>query len=460
MVDLISRRALLVYGAGAGLLASSPLLAQALAAVDPATKGDAVDAAANTALEPPPDPTMMVEDQISEFIDKSGFGARERRGELFILKGTAPVIVPSTNPDWVKARSLAYAAALLNAQASHVGGYMAQIISDTKLELAKARDDEVPAYVDSKAPGVVAEMSRKAVGVVTSAFDGKLRENGIDPAAYERAPEAQRKTLLKNGITKHAFEKAYGDVTGLLPVQTFEGQGAAHDFVVGVVAVVSTSMKDFATQVLTARGEFQPNLDKAQDLTKLYASKEQLLSDFGVRRLYDEQGLPVIVSFAQSGSSYRGTNAAVAASYREVARGQATVLADTQIAEFLKANVEIDQTPDTAAELERVAVSLPDSATVEETTKVADEFMKVVIRKSKVTLTGLQTLHEWTGKHPASETPVIGVIRMWSASGERRMHELNAPRPKVVAGHAQGVPDAGSTPGITHGRVLMDANDF
>ena len=94
-------------------------------------------------------------------------------------------------------------------------------------------------------------------------------------------------------------------------------------------------MQDFAEQVIKARGEFTPDPARAQDLTERYKDPSQLLQDFGVRRMFDKQGLPVIVSFAQWGSGYRGKDPDFAARYEEAAETQAEALADGQIADFL-----------------------------------------------------------------------------------------------------------------------------
>ncbi len=443
------------------IFALTALIALALTAPsysqDAQKTNDAVDVAAKVATDPPPSVGELIDEKIQDFIDKSGFGARERRGELFVLHGTAPINLPASNPDWVKAREIAYADALIEAQAAFVAERFTFQTTNTVKDFYKAGTDEPPPYIDGRSTNGAVTVLRKLLGVVNGKLDKQLLDMGIDPKEYAKAPEPQKTALLTNHLKIQNIKKSFGDMIGLLPVMTFEANDGAHNFRVGVVAVVSSSMKDFAKQVLSAQGGFQPNSERAQDLTKLYADKKQLLSDFGVRRLYDERGLPVIVSFAQWGSSYSGTDAAMAATYEDAARRQAEAVADGQISDFLAANVAYSDTSEVGQEQDRIASSLPDTVSTAETVKIVDALTRTIKRTSSAKITGLHTLYQWTGRHPASKTPIIGVIRIWSASAEQAIRGLDSPK---KADDAASPSATKGTPGVTQGRQLMNKDDF
>jgi hypothetical protein len=290
-------------------------------------------------------------------------------------------------------------------------------------------------------------------------LDAKLRELGIDPQKYQSLPDPQKTDLLRNQIKLAVTKRAFASVAGMVPVNTFEGHDGAQNFQVGVVAVASPLMVDFARQVLTARGQFTPEPARAGDTTRFYKDPAQLLGQFGVRRGFDEQGLPLIVSFAQWGSSYRGPDGVMAANYRSAARLQAQSLADAQIADFLKASADATSTSSTGQEIARVAAVLPDVTTVEESVRMVDEIKRSIKRIAQVQVSGLRTLHSWTGKHPASPVPILGVIRMWSAASEQNMRALSNARqrpPAIVPGAAGPRGQAG----VTSSQPLMDATDF
>lgn len=422
-----------------------------------AEAGDQVAVAARASVSvPPPDGTL--EERMEAFIEQSGFGARAARNELFILQGTAPVQVPTTNPDWVRYRQNAYTSALLDAQAKFVAEQNTQILTKTTLDFFKSANETPPPYVDMKTSGQAADVLRKLLAVANGTLDKELQNLGIDPKQFESMPEAQRSAMLTNHLKTSTIERSFGDTVGLCPVMTFEEwtNGAGR---IGVVAVSSAIMRDFAQQVLRLRGEFPANPAQAQDLSKLTADKTKLISDFGVRRMFDSQGLPVVVSFAQWASAYRGTDPAMAANYRDAAAHQAEAIADGQIADFLKGSISYDRNSTTGQEIDRIAVSLPDSSSVEDTKRLIDEMQKAIKRTANVNLTGLRTLKVWTGQHPAAtDQTIVGVVRMWSAAGEQAMRNRLAPKPAAAAAAASSVP--GGATGETQGRKLMNADDF
>ncbi|HET6306874.1 MAG TPA: hypothetical protein VFG12_06790, partial [Rhodopila sp.] len=254
--------------------------------------------------------------------------------------------------------------------------------------------------------------------------------------------------------------QAIGELTGLVTAQTFEGQDGKGNYVIGVVAVVSPTMKDFARDVLTAHGEIAPDPERAQDLSRLYADRKQLIPEFGVRRLFDSEGLPVLVSFAQWASGYAGSDPTMADQYRQVAMEQAEARADAQIAQFLKGSMMADSQSETGRAIEKAAERLPDGYVQDDaaTKTVTDGMLSTLRSHAQVQVTGIQTLHRWSEKHPLTGQQIVGVIRIWSAAGEKAVRQLrdrhgptaSAPAPEQLNG----------PPSVTQGRTLMNASDF
>jgi hypothetical protein len=445
----LHRRSLLLGATALGMAHANAQTVPAQPAGDPAT-------GAASASSPPIDVGDQLADQMSAFIDQGGYAKAQERGELWVVRGTAPVGVPTSNPDWVKYRTIAYTQALLDGQADYVAEQNVRIQTETVRDFYKAANDEPPPYADSKAPGQAAELIRKLLAVGNGQLDAKLRELGVDPKQYEQTPEAQRSDLLRDHLKVKVLKHSLSDVVGLIPVQSFEGTDGAGAMQIGVVGIISSKTRDFAAQVLKSRGAFTADPAHAQDLSALLADKAGLLHDFGVRRMYDAQGLPVLVSFAQWASSYRGQDAAIAATYRDAARHQAEALADGQIADFLKATVIYDQTSTTGAELDRTATVLPDSATVSDTKNAIDELQRNIKRLATVNVTGIHTLGTWSGKHPLADHTIIGVVRVWSAASEQAIHAMQDPHP--AAAQTQAAPRGPA--GVTQGRTLMNASDF
>ncbi len=404
-----------------------------------------------------PSAGRMLKQKMQAWIAESDF---EDRNDLTVLQGRSIVSVPPTNPDWVRLRMLAYEDAVLDAQAQYASLQGVEIRSETIKGLLKGADSPPP-YTDTRSPDQAAEIVRKALAVAGGTLDQNLKDQGIDPKKYEQLPEPQKTILLRDYLKIQVGRRAFARLVGVLPVQSFEAQDGAGTYEIGVVMIASPLIQDFAEQVTKARGEFSPDPARAQDLTTLYSDQDQLLQDFGIRRLFDKQGLPVIVSFAQWGSGYRGTDPVFAAKYEEAAEAQAEALADGQLADFLAGNVDSSNDTTVGQQVDRIALSMPDGETkVEEAKKVIDEQRKLIKRVANVRLVGVRTLYSWTGKHPDSETPIIGVIRIWSAASEKGVRAQQEKPARGAAAPETPPSQINRTPSVVQGRSLMKSTDF
>jgi hypothetical protein len=220
-------------------------------------------------------------------------------------------------------------------------------------------------------------------------------------------------------------------------------------------------LQEFAREVRTAHGEFQPDPTRAQDLTQLYAAPAQLVHDFGVRRMFDGDGLPVLVSFAQWGSDYAGSDPAVAQEYRRIAIRQAAAKADGQIAQFVAGSAGFNSSSETGRDLEKQAERLPDGYVQDDaaTKSVTSALLETIRSHANVQVTGIQTLHTWSRKHPETGKQIVGVIRMWSAAGEKATRAMRDQRGPVATPAAVNEPPHGP-PSVQQGRDLMNASDF
>lgn len=452
MNALIARRTALTLLPGL-VLVGRRSFAQEAAAPQNGTPGDVTSA--SVPLDPGAS-NAELDDIIMKFKEESGLGQRERAGELDILSGTATVKVPETNPEWVKYRMEAFKEALIEAEADFVARksvfHMERTVRDFESNGAQA-----PEYQDVRTPGAAADLIRKIVAVANGEADTKLREMGIDPTAYERAPEAQRTKLLTDSLKTESIKHAFGDLVGLLPVQTFEHRAGNHT--IAVVAVVSNKQKDFAARLLSAKGNFEPDLKNAKDVRQLVSDTSKLFQQFGVRHLADERGLPVLISYGQWQSSFKGVDEGIAASYYRAAVRQAESIADSQIADYLNASLNFVFKGNDGVELEKTAVTLPDSAREEDTKQLVDTVMRHMKRSASMQISGLRTLRNWTAKYPGTDQTIIGVVRIWSAADERNQRDLMQDRTEISPNGGNS-PRPGGATGIVRGDMMMNSSDF
>lgn len=220
-------------------------------------------------------------------------------------------------------------------------------------------------------------------------------------------------------------------------------------------------MKSFAQSVLRMRGNFPPDKSKAQDLSAFITNKDALLQDFGTRWVYDQDGLPVLVSFYQWGLNNAGNDPVLAAQIRQMALRQATELADSQIAQFLASNATLTTRSEVGEKYEKAVERAVDGyiADTGATTKLIDGLDQVFEERARVeNITGLRTLTTWGAKHPVGGQMVVGVIRVWSAASEQATRAVKDSRPLTPPAPPQAAPSG--APGATQGRDFNRANDF
>jgi hypothetical protein len=442
---LLTRRAAL--GAGSAIFAT---------AAAAQTQGTETQSAVQQAYES----RMMLEEALQGFIERSGL---KQQAGVTVEVGMAPVDVRGDNPQWVRARSIAFDAALLDAQSKIVKAFNTTIATETIRRVFRAADADLPTFPPEalERPGVLPDLMRRIVGLARGRLDAELRELGVDPAEFERAPEPRRAVLASNAIRSRTTIRAISELAGFTAVQTFETHDGNGNFQIGTVVVGSERTKGLVRQIQLRRGQFEPDLSRATDIRALVQDRRALVDDFGVRLLMDQAGLPVIVSFAQWGIAYGGNDRNRINLELDAASAQVQSSADRQIAEFLAASAQYDQTSETGREMESVALRQADGLERQPDTvvNITSSLLSVMRRQANVrNLTGITTLANWSQRHPVTNQQIIGCVRTWSAAAERDLRATRDGRPAA----APAAPERrqGGEPGIRSGREHMNSRDF
>ena len=406
-----------------------------------------------------PDVKGSIQERIDAYLKRTGLDAPE--SSVSVLQGIGNVIVPSDHPQWVQHRTLAFEEAIIKAQQSYIGKQQVKISADAISILYKAADREPPPYNEGDLgdPGKVAEIARKALAVTGGTMDKALEQLGVDPRGLEKAPPAQKHIQFSRALAISGFEKSFGSLTGMIPkfsVEAHDGQG---NYQIGVVALVSNPLRNLAQSVLRLRGNFTPDVARAQDFRTVVSDKAALVDLFGVRWMRDLEGLPVLVSFAQWGVERTGTkNVAMLAEYEDVALRQAEIRAGQQIAEFLSASGELESNAEFKKKLEETAERMADGyiAQKDPISSLEAPLRETMKRRARLNnLTGLETLAKWKRSHPDVPQHVIyGAVRFWSAAGEAGI------RAQLDGRAAKATPGAGPTRSQAGTRESKDVGDF
>lgn len=417
------------------------------------------------------DPGQMVENMINEYLnDGHGKAIRKKISKEggWIGYSTAEVSVGPENPNWAKHRVFAYEKALLDIENQYLTTQNQSIKAEKIKEFFKNVSDVVPDFKpeDMGEPGKVKVLLDKLLAVAEGKLDKILDQLGVDKEQFNRTPKAQRHTLLSQNLSKSTIVESIGSLAGLIPIQTFEGFNSQKEHVVGVIGVATPIIKQFAYGILHNRGQFKPTKEKGKDLYELFSKDDNLLIDqFGIRKMKDEDGYPVLISFGQWANSKTTGDKRLIRSYRKAAKGQAEASAKNQIALFLAGNSVYQSTADMGEQFEESYTVHHDNYKEQDLINaIMDGLRKKSISRAKVTMSGLVQLYSWITKHPQYGHEIVGVVMKWSPQDEKQARELREWKPernktteKTASSRTNQL--KGSS-GKKTGEEYMDLNDF
>lgn len=415
------------------------------------------------------DPGMVIDDMIAEYrrTEGRGFVDKTRSGKLYFGVGQANVMLRPESRDWGNARVMAYKEALLNAKADYLTHLGTSVVASSATRLfddASQMPEFTPAELTSR--NKLEEVLNKAVAVAGGVLDEKLTDLGIDPEEFRSAPSEKRAVMFERSVSDSVTQRARHELTGVIPVKSFEASDADGNHVVAVAIVASPKMRAFIDDVIASKGDIAPNADKASSmpLEQLFADKSALLNEFGIRRMYDDQGYPVLVSFGQSGNPYRGSDYQQLYDNRKVSFAAARADAFGNFATLFKSTGTFDETKSDVIRNQRVGIVRAEGRDISESEESSRAFIRALEQEMETTgrvkdLAGTRELLRWTAKHPTYGHEINGVVYVWHPVSEQNARQLreNRPQPKRQAEARQPV---NGQAGGSQSMKLMSADDF
>jgi hypothetical protein len=430
-------------------------------------------AAANIAQAAKPDvsdPGMKIEALIEDFeASPLGQAFRDRPG-MFYATAISSVMVGPENRDWGNARVMAYKDALLKAQAKYVEYLGVSVRAES---LSRLFDDksQMPSFTeaDLRANGKLGELFDKAVAVVGGKLDGELQEMGIDPAEFRAAPVEKRAKMFERSVSENTVTRARQSLTGVIPVKTFEAYNENGDHAVAVAIVASSKFRQFVHDITQSKGDIAADPSKANKqplLQLLRADKTALIDEFGIRRMYDEQGYPVLVSFGQSSNPYRGDDFQQRSDNRELSYASAKSASYANFAYLFNATGSTEQAESRKMTRETIGVAQAEGQNVTESEEQTLQFVstmdrQIAARGSISNLPGTRELFRWSANHPQYGHEINGVVYIWHPLAEQNARGLRDFKPTRTSQNAQPAQNRSSgQAGTSQSRNLMSADDF
>lgn len=438
-----------VIVAAASIIATAAAIAQENPSLEPvsAEAAEEINKAVTTHVKV--SAKSKVSDDIKAYCNEATpkivIGAPRQDGSVY-LSGVERVTANASSPNFIRSRMMAYTKAYQKAVAGYVmNKFGIETVKQFNTYFKDQSSDRLQPSADAKT--TIERIAEKAEQLTEAKLDEGLRAMGVTPSGSI----AQKRKLAEDSIASRSLRTAVGSSAGLLPVQTFEGWDDAGKYAVGVVIRGGVDTETIAECL---RNKTRPVLSRPEAGLKVedaLPTDDELVSQFGVRLFFDEKGVPALLSFAQWGSAYTGTDEDEAEDALDHAMIQAEALANEQLTTFINSTITVR---DSSAKGEsKITHALFDANGVPSEEKVVN-YLDVAEKSS--TITGSDTM---IGRsrvidpkvivHPQSGQKIAVCALMWSFGQYDAMRRV-IERPKPTEPGSTG--GSTGTPGKRRGR--------
>ena len=412
-------------------------------------------------------PSVRVEELLDrwERDDPAGH-AFARRSDITVVRGTALVGKNAHEKDWGKSRSVAYVRAYLDAIRGFVEKRRTVIRTDTARDYL---EDDHGVIEESDPESYLDRIGTKYAALVEKKLDNALTEEGLSESEIAELTGPQKVIRFRDSVIRRSTTEASGSASGLVPVKTVEVVNCEGDTAIGVVLASSRKMGVLAAQV--ANGEpISPDPQRAgrtvTDQLSALADVD-LVTEFGIRRWWDDQGYPVIIAFGQWGWYSANLNNRQKDRAWRFAKDQAEMQARAYLSEFINLGTLFESESETGSVAEEATIrhgsGIGEDVDVED---MIDRLVRTAQTGSRVVLTGLSTLRTWSATHPlAQDQELVGAVVYWSPALEDSAREglglSTKHAPPEQPDEEKAAPEASRVEGgTTESKVQTDAADF
>jgi len=362
----------------------------------------------------------------------------------FYIKGVANVVDNVASSTFVKSRSLAYSKAYQNAVAEYIFRRFGDSVSE---QYQRTFNDFSKGVSGEDVKGAFDRIAEKTAQLTEAKLDEGLRKLGVTPSGSV----VEKRKLAQNLIVKRSVKRASGDSAGLLPVQTFEGWTESGKYAVGVVVRGGVETEILAESF---RNKTRPRLSRPEagmTVEQALPDEDELVSQFGVRMFFDENGTPALLSIGHWGSSYVGEDEDLAESALDHAREQAEDEADDALTMFINSTLTMLSESERGEDSGRAVETYSDGAAVERDIRMSlDRKFKESTMRGSDKMIGRMPAPGFPKVvvHPNNGHKIAVAAVVWSFDQYDAMNRT-APRPK----QQKATPTKTSAPGNRRGKT-------
>jgi len=291
------------------------------------------------------------DDWVRDFQDRIGQQIGVPIDGRTFFSGVANVSVGPQDPSYGKQLVIAYEKAVLDMQAGFVRQIYGDLITRRVLEVFRDGSSNAASFDPvelrrAQEQGRVGSLIDKALTLADRRLDQELIKAGVPRERVASMTVEQKKTVFRDSLTRDSMIEAVRSMRGLVPVQTriftvSTPNGKASR--VGVIAVQSPKTQQFALDIARQ----QPTLVRGEPrrlAQVLPGSDTEYLNEIGLRFIYDEKGLPMLISYGRwSLAVLKDWSPARLLTEMDIAARQARLLAEAAIVEFTSTTVQLQE---------------------------------------------------------------------------------------------------------------------
>lgn len=386
------------------------------------TKIEAKEVALQNAMSD--DSSMISEDDLDDWADnfKNKFGFSDNNitedGKFFIY-ASAPILFNELDAQYGNALVSAYDETMTKIQQQYIMTLFGKTIV-SKVRSFYSDESTDAEKIELPKPGSAGFFDKlfrvlgKKLDLTEKELDKELIDAGTDPESLKELSPTIKKDLFRNSLIKTSLKKASGSMSGLIVVKTAIATRKDGKNYIGVIAIVSPKTKQISKDIsLNRKSLITGNGKNIKSLLPI--NKEDFLKTFGTRLVYDQDGLPTILSYGLS-SYVPDSNSYISSNLRQRAKKSAINNADAQIAELVNGYMSVRNEDKSGIEskkyAERGAVAGSDTL-IKQVENVVQIMSEKIKSSASIKLQGISTLKRWrlTSKNGQK---FVGVVRFWS----------------------------------------------
>jgi len=357
----------------------------------------------------PTDPDLKWEKYKLEKEIVEGTNERSDGRVFFIAYGSSIVAKDFDDSGWMRNRTLAYNEAILEAKSNMAEFLSVELKSNRASLLESFGNEAAPALAKTFEPLSIMDKANTLTGL---ALDNEIRKYDADWDGTNKTNEERNVRLAaqRKLITLELSSKARAFLQGTTPIFNAEGPDDYGEYYVSVGIVWSPR------STLVAESIYNPTIAPPSGTKKALSvqdrvialSDEELAGTLGLRIWWDQDGLPVILSFGQASG----------AGFKAIAKKTSALIANSQITQFIAEQIAS----------ETFFSAKQDTRFYKDDTFEAfdaSKFNALIEANSKtVLIQGLGSIYYKKMKHPISKQKIVVNVMAWSPASSKLAREL------------------------------------